>query len=155
MVSEPNYLTREGLARLQAELTQLRTEGRRRAARRLQEAIALGDLSESGEYEDAKRYQAFIEGRIQELELLLADVEIIEEGNGGGVVTLGSRVRIRDEEGHEETWTIVSSVEADPRRGCISDLSPVGEALVGRRVGETVEASTPAGPLRLTILEVS
>jgi transcription elongation factor GreA len=114
----------------------------------------LGDLRESGEYEDAKRHQAFIEGRIQELEVLLADAVILEEGNGGDVVALGSKVRIRDEEGYEETWTIVTEAESSPRDGRISDVSPVGDALFGRRVNETVEVNTPAGLTRLTILEI-
>jgi transcription elongation factor GreA len=147
-------LTREGLKKLQAELQELRTEGRRKAALRIKEAKALGDVRESGEYEDAKEYQAFIEGRIRELEHLLADVQIIEERNGGGVVRLGSKVRIRDEEGFEEVWTLVGSAEAEPRRGRISNESPVGQVLLGRRLSETVEAQTPAGTMRLTIVEI-
>jgi transcription elongation factor GreA len=142
------------MEKLQSELDHLHTEGRRHAAERLKQAIELGDLRESGEYEDAKRHQAFIEGRIQELEVLLADAVILEEGNGGDVVALGSKVRIRDEEGYEETWTIVTEAESSPRDGRISDVSPVGDALFGRRVNETVEVNTPAGLTRLTILEI-
>jgi transcription elongation factor GreA len=151
----PTFLTPEGLKKLQAELRQLTTEGRRHAAQRIKEARILGDLRESGEYEDAKQHQAFVEGRIRELELLLADVQIIDGGNGGEVVRLGSEVRICDEDGHEETWTIVGSAEADARRGRISDVSPVGQALMGRRARETVEVQTPAGLGRFTILEIS
>ena len=151
----PTFLTSEGLKKLQEELTHLRTEGRRHAAQRIKDAKAQGDVRESGEYEDAKEYQAFIEGRIRELERLLADVQIIEERNGGGVVRLGCKVRIRDEEGYEEVWTLVGSAEAEPRRGRISNESPVGQVLLGRRVNETVEAQTPAGTMRLTILEIS
>ena len=154
-MSGPTFLTREGMEKLQAELYHLQTEGRRHAAKRIQEARALGDLRESGEYQDAKENQAFVEGRIRELELLLADVEIIEEGNSGEIVDLGSKVRVRDEEGYEEVWTLVGSPEASPRQGRISDKSPVGQALMGRRVQDTVEATTPAGPIRLTILEIS
>jgi transcription elongation factor GreA len=148
-------LTPEGLKKKQQELRHLTTEGRRHAAQRIQEARALGDLRESGEYEDAKQNQAFVEGRIRELELLLADVQIIEESNGGEVVRLGSEVRIRDDEGYEETWTIVGSAEADPRKGRISNVSPVGRALMGRRALETVEVETPAGLGRFTVLEIS
>lgn len=151
----PTFLTREGLKKLQAELHRLCSEGRRHAAQRIKEAKALGDVRESGEYEDAKVHQAFIEGRIRELELLLADVQIIEEGNGGGVVALGSQVRVRDDEGYEEMWTIVGSAEADPRNGRISNESPVGQALIGRQPGEAVEVQTPAGLTRLEILEIS
>ncbi len=152
----PTFLTPAGLKKLQDELQELRTEGRRRAAQRIRDAKALGDVRESGEYEDAKDFQGFIEGRIRELENMLADVQIIqEENNGGEVVQLGSKVRIRDEEGHEEEWTLVGSAEAEPRRGRISNESPVGQALLGRRVHETVEAQTPAGTMRLTILGVS
>jgi transcription elongation factor GreA len=154
-VAGPTFLTPEGLARLQAELHELRTEGRRKAALRIKEAKALGDVRESGEYEDAKEFQAFIEGRIRELERLLADVQLIEQQNGGGVVGLGSQVRIRDEEGFEEVWTLVGSAEAEPRRGRISNESPVGQVLMGRRVNDTVEAQTPSGVMQLTILEIS
>ena len=151
----PTFLTPEGLKKLQEELTHLRTEGRRHAAQRIKDAKAQGDVRESGEYEDAKEHQAFIEGRIRELERLLADVQIIDEVNGGDIVDLGSKVRIRDSEGFEEVWTLVGSAEADPRRGRISNESPVGQALLGRRVNETVDAQTPAGTMRLTIVEIS
>jgi len=153
-VSAPTLLTPDGLARLQAELEMLRTEGRRKAARRIREAKALGDVRESGEYEDAKEYQAFIEGRIRELERLLADVQIIEAAARKETIDLGSRVRLRDADGFEEIWTIVGSAEADPRQGRISNESPVGRALLGRKAGETVEVETPAGTMCLTILEV-
>lgn len=151
----PTLLTPEGLAKLQTELQELRTEGRRKAALRIKDAKAQGDVRESGEYEDAKEFQAFIEGRIRELERLLADVEIIEQQKSGGVVGFGSQVRIRDEEGFEEVWTLVGSAEAEPRRGRISNESPVGQALLGRRVNDVVEARTPAGLMRLTIVEIS
>jgi transcription elongation factor GreA len=154
-VAGPTFLTPKGLAKLQAELEELRTEGRRKAAQRIKDAKAQGDVRESGEYEDAKEFQAFIEGRIRELERLLADVQIIAETNRGGAIDLGSTVRIRDEEGFEEVWTLVGSAEADPRRGRISNESPVGQVLLGRRVNDVVEARTPAGRMRLTILEIS
>jgi len=154
-VSEPTFLTREGLEKLQQELYHLRTEGRRHAAKRIQHAKELGDLRESGEYQDAKEHQAFIEGRIKELELLLADVEIIEETSNGELVDLGTTVRIRDEEGFEETWTIVGSAEASPRDGRISNKSPVGSALMGHRAKDVIEVETPAGRMHLTILEIS
>ncbi len=150
----PTFLTPEGLKKLQEELQELRTEGRRRAAQRIKEAKALGDVRESGEYEDAKDFQGFIEGRIRELERMLADVQIIQEDNSSEVVRLGSRVRIRDDEGYEEEWTLVGSAEAEPRRGRISNESPVGQALLGRRVQEMVEARTPAGVVRFKILEI-
>ncbi len=154
-MSGPTLLTQEGMIKLQAELDQLRTEGRRRAAQRIKEAKSLGDVRESGEYEDAKEFQAFIEGRIRELERLLADVQIIETANSGDVVHLGSKVRIRDSDGYEEVWTIVGSAEADTRNGRISNESPVGQALLGRRVGESIEVITPAGVSRFKILEIS
>ena len=151
----PTLLTVEGLQRLREELAHLSTEGRRKAAQRIKEAKAQGDVRESGEYEDAKEYQAFIEGRIRELERLLADVQIIEENSHGDRVGLGSRVRIRDGDGYEEVWVLVGSAEANPRRGRISNESPVGQALLGRRVNETVDVETPAGVSQLRILEIS
>jgi len=153
-VSGPTLLTQAGLQKLQAELDYLCTEGRRSAARRIRDAKSQGDVRESGEYEDAKEYQAFIEGRIRELERLLADVQIIAADESDESIHLGSRVRVRDGEGYEEVWTIVGSAEAEPRRGLISNESPVGQALLGRRVQETVEVQTPAGRTRLTILEI-
>jgi len=151
----PTLLTPEGLRKLQTELAQLRDEGRRKAAQRIRDAKAQGDVRESGEYEDAKEYQAFIEGRIRELERLLADVEVIEDIDQPDVVHLGSRVRVRDSAGYEEVWTLVGSAEANPRSGRISNESPVGRALLGRRVHDTVEVQTPDGIDRLTILEIS
>ncbi len=148
-------MTQEGLKKMQAELAELRSEGRRKAAQRIQEAKALGDVRESGEYEDAKEYQAFIEGRIRELERLLADVQIIQETNGGGEVRLGSRVRVRDSEGYEDAYTLVGSAEADPRHGKISNESPVGQALIGRRIHDTIEVQAPAGVTRWTIVEIA
>ncbi|MBN1484614.1 MAG: transcription elongation factor GreA [Chloroflexia bacterium] len=154
-MTEPTYLTPEGQKKLQKELDHLRTEGRRHAAKRLQHAIELGDLRESGEYQDAKEHQAFIEGRIRELELLLADVELIDETENSDRVILGSTVCVRDQEGYEETWLVVGSAEADPSGGRISDESPVGRALMGGRVRDTVQVKTPAGPVQYTILEIS
>ncbi len=151
----PTLLTVEGLQKLRQELAELSTEGRRKAAQRIRDAKAQGDVRESGEYEDAKEYQAFIEGRIRELERLLADVQIINENNHTDTVQLGSRVRIRDSAGYEEVWVLVGSAEANPRQGRISNESPVGQALLGRRANETVEVQTPAGIDRLRIVEIS
>ena len=150
----PTFLTPEGLQKLQAELAQLRDEGRRKAAQRIRDAKAQGDVRESGEYEDAKEYRACSEGRIRELERLLADVQLIKETDSSDTVQLGARVRVRDGEGYEEVWTLVGSAEASPSNGRISNESPVGRALLGRRVDDTVEVQTPAGVDRLTIMEI-
>ncbi len=154
MNTKPVYLTPEGLERLKAELHHLVTVERPRVAARIHDAKQDGDITENAEYEDAKQEQSFLEGRILTLETQLKHAELIEHStNGSGKVGIGSRVRIRSDEGDEE-FTIVGSAEASPREGRISNESPVGVALMGHKKGETVTVNTPAGPVAYQILAV-
>ncbi|NOK58357.1 MAG: transcription elongation factor GreA [Chloroflexi bacterium AL-W] len=156
MTDKPAYLTRDGRAKLEAELQELTTDGRRQVAERINAAKELGDISESGEYEDAKNSQAHLEGRIREIKSLLSRAEMIDEENGGGSeVRVGSKVTVRIEgEDDEETWSIVGSAEASPSDGRISNESPIGAALLGKRARQKVVAQTPSGVLKLTVLKI-
>jgi len=148
------YLTPEGAERLRAELAQLTGPRRKALAERLHHAVRQGDLSENADYIAAKEEQAFLEGRILELETVLREAVIIEGDGPTGVVDLGSEVVVAEDGRSPETFVLVGVKEADPRRGRISHESPIGRALMGRRVGETAIAVTPGGELRFTILEV-
>jgi transcription elongation factor GreA len=154
-MGEQQYLTAEGAERLRQELKHLKGAEREEIAKRLRSAIQMGDLSENADYHAAKESQAFLEGRIQELEYLLQNAIIVE--NDGGkkeVVTLGARITVQEENFPPETFHLVGAKEADPRNGRISNESPFGAALLGGRVGDTVTAETPGGTVRLTILAI-
>ncbi len=151
-----NFLTKEGYDKLQDELDYLRTAKRQEVANRLHEAMEGGELIENAEYEAAKNEQAFVEGRIQELDLLLATAKIIED-NGkkkGDVVHLGSKVTIKEGNFEAETFTIVGAAEANPREGKISNESPIGKAILTRKLGDTVKVETPGGTYNVKILKV-
>lgn len=148
------YLTREGFAKLKAELKQLKLVKRKEIATRIQEAKELGDLSENAEYSEAKSEQGFIEGRIIELENTLKNAVVISEDRAGGVVTVGSQLKVKTETG-ELSFTIVGSNEADPGKGLISNESPLGQAFLGHRVGDTVEVTVPAGTVKYRLLSIS
>ncbi|HEC22932.1 MAG TPA: transcription elongation factor GreA [Chloroflexi bacterium] len=151
-------MTREMLEKLRAELKHKIEVERPALAARLKAAIEMGDLSENADYIAAKEDQSFLEGRIQELERLIRGAVIIEEGNGGrtGTVQLGSRVTVVEEgEEEPETFMIVGRVEANPREGKISDESPLGRALIGKKVGDTVRVEAPAGELIFKILDIA
>ena len=152
-----NFLTKEGFQKLQDELDYLRTAKRQEVANRLHEAMEGGELIENAEYEAAKNEQAFVEGRIQELDLLLATAKIIEESNGkkkGDTVQLGSKATIKEGNFEPETFTIVGAAEANPREGKISHESPIGKAILNRKVGESVKVETPGGTYNVKILKV-
>ncbi|MCC6569278.1 MAG: transcription elongation factor GreA [Anaerolineales bacterium] len=151
-----NFLTKEGYQKLQDELDYLRTAKRQEVANRLHEAMEGGELIENAEYEADKNEQAFVEGRIQELDLLLATAKIIED-NGkkkGDVVHLGSKVTIKEGNFEAETFAIVGAAEANPREGKISNESPIGKAILNRKVGDTVKVETPGGTYNVKILKV-
>jgi transcription elongation factor GreA len=156
MTDKTTYLTREGRARLEAELEHLQTVERKQVAERIAAAKELGDISESGEYEDAKKAQALLEGRIRELKSLLSRAETInDEQTSNGEVRVGSSVTVRfEEDGEEETWMIVGSAEANPRQGRISNESPIGAAILGKRPRQKVTVQTPSGVMKLTIVRV-
>ena len=156
MSDKPVYLTRDGRAQLEAELDNLKTVGRKQVAERIGAAKELGDISESGEYEDAKNQQAFIEGRIREITNLLSKAQMIDEENGDHhIVRIGSSVTVRfEDDGDEETYTIVGSAEANPRQGRISNESPIGSALLGKKVRQKITAQTPSGAMKLTVIKI-
>ena len=137
----------EGLKRLEAELEELKTVGRQEIAEKIKEARSFGDLSENSEYDEAKNEQAILEAKIAELERQLKNVKILDDAEIDHTkVSIGSKVTaVNENNGKEVTYTIVGSTEADPFKGKISDESPVGAALLGHGVGETVEAELPNG----------
>jgi len=155
MTDQQTFLTREGYAEKRQQLEYLRTTKRRQVALRLHRALEEGDLLENAELEDARNEQSFVEGRIRQLEALLAGVIIIEESDvPRDTVGLGSRVTIAEGDGPAETYHIVGSAEADPAKGKVSNESPLGRALLGRKVGETAEVDAPAGILEFRIVEI-
>ena len=151
------FLTKEGFQKLQEELDHLRTVKRQEVADRLHEAMEGGELIENAEYEAAKNEQAFVEGRIQELDMLLATARVIEreeKTQPDGTVVVGSTVTIREQGFEAETYTIVGAAEANPREGKISNESPIGKAILNHAVGETVPVETPSGVYKVKIIEV-
>lgn len=150
-------VTDDGLKKLQDELENLKTVGRSDIAEKIKVARGYGDLSENSEYDDAKNEQAKIEARIVELEAMLKNVEIIKDIKGAAkTVVVGVKVKVYDEEFDEEDeYYIVGSTEADPTTNKISDESPVGRALLGHKVNDTVLVEAPAGEIRLKIVGIS
>ena len=157
MSEQDVILTREGLEQLEDELENLRSVKRAEVKERLKEAIALGDLSENSEYDDAKNQQSFVEGRILELEKMIRNAKVIEDDvQQEGVISVGSLVKVRDIEFDEiSEYRLVGTVEADPMNNRISNESPVGRALLGHKAGETVNVEVPAGIIKMEILEIS
>ncbi len=157
MMEKKIRLTDDGLKKLQEELETLKTKGRADIAEKIKIARGYGDLSENSEYDEAKNEQAKIEARIVEIEAMLKNVEIISDVKGKSKsVILGSKVKILDVEFEEECeYRIVGSAEADPANGLISDESPVGKALLGHKVGDTVYAEAPAGEIEFKIVAIS
>jgi len=153
-MAKVQYMSAEGIEKLKEELNELKTVKRRELAKRIEEAKALGDLSENAEYHEAKDALGFVEGRILEIEDILKNVAVIEDEKGEeGVVHVGSTV-VTEVKGKEKTYMIVGSNEADPVSGKISNESPIGSALLGGRVGEDVRVETPGGITTYTIKEV-
>ncbi len=155
--SKPVVLSPEGLRKLQEELDYLRNVKRKEVAERLKEARSLGDLSENSEYDDARNEQAFVEGRIVQLENTLRNAQVIEDDGGAkGTVRLGSTVKLKDlEYGDLLEYTIVGSVEADPAKQKISNESPVGKAIMGKTKGDVVEVEAPVGTIKYEIVDVN
>ena len=155
MAPNTTYLTAEGAKKLQDELVELKGTKREEIMERLRFAISQGDLSENADYSSAKEDQAFLEGRILELESLLSNVKIIDNIKAeSGVVNIGSTVIIQEEDFEPEEYRIVGSQEANPTQGLISYQSPIGSALYQKKVGDTVKAETPTGMITFKILEV-
>ncbi len=149
-------LTPGGLKKLEEELEELKSVKRREVAERIKEAISFGDISENSEYEEAKNEQAFIEGRIITLEKMLRNARVISgEDVNIEVVSVGATVTLKDLEfGDEVDYTIVGSAESDPLNNKISNESPVGQALLGRKINDIVEVSVPDGIIQYKILDI-
>ena len=157
MAIKETQITAEGLRKLEEELAQRKGPIREEIVERLKEARAQGDLSENSEYDQAKEDQGKNESRIVELELMIKTAVIIDTSSSGkeGIVSLGCTVILKDvETGEEETYTVVGTTEADPFNNKISNESPVGTAILGKKVHDVVVANTPAGELSYEILEV-
>lgn len=150
-------MTQQGLDKLKAELKQLKTVDRPEIIRAISEAREHGDLSENAEYHSARERQSFIEGRVMELEDVISRAEVIDTTRlGGDTVTFGTVVEVADEETDEEqTFTIVGPYEADISKGYISTSSPIARAMIGKRVGESVEVTTPRGAKSYEILSIA
>lgn len=156
MEEKPVVLSPEGYRKLDEELEFLRSVRRRDVAERIKQARTFGDITENSEYEDAKNEQAFIEGRILTLEKILRNASILRDNGRPDSVSMGTSVLLADlEQGGEFQFTIVSSAEADPSINRISDASPVGKALLGKRPGDEVAVRIPAGMARYKVLRVS
>ncbi len=148
------YVTEEGLKKLEEELESLRTSKRQEVAQRLHEAMEGGELIENAEYEAAKNEQAFVEGRILELEHMLAVAKVIEPGGPSDVVRIGSTVVVQEDGQKSEEYKIVGAAEANPKEGLISNESPLGKALIDHRAGDELEVKAPAGTLRFRVVKV-
>jgi transcription elongation factor GreA len=149
-------LTPEGYEKLKQEIDHLRGERRREVAERIRVAREFGDIAENAEYDDAKNEQAMLEHKIAQLEERLANARVIDTGDvDTSVVSVGSKVRLRDVDANETVeYRIVGSAEANPAEQKLSNESPVGKAIMGRKKGETVEVAAPRGALKFKIMDI-
>lgn len=155
MIRKATYLTPEGLKSLQEELDHLQRVRRSEVAARIHKANETGGTVDNAEYDEAKNEQAFVEGRIRELENLLSNAVVAPDVEDAGQgVGFGSSVTVVTDGGRKRSYTVVGSAEASPLEGKISNESPVGKALLGRKVGDEVKVETPAGLMRLTIQKI-
>ena len=156
-MAKPIILTPEGLQKLEQELENLKVTGRKDIAEKIKIARGFGDLSENAEYDAAKDAQAAMEKRISEIEEMLKNVQVVDVNEvGTDVVSILSKVKVFDVDMEEEDeYTIVGTTEADPDKNKISDESPIGTALLGKKAGDVVEVQTPGGSFELKILEIS
>jgi transcription elongation factor GreA len=153
-VAKETVLTREGFEKLKDEIEELSTVRRREVAERIKEAREFGDISENSEYDDAKNEQAMLEARIAQLEERLRDAAVIDEAElPADVVSLGSRVTLKLPTG-EATFQVVGSAESDPDESRLSNESPIGKAILGRKKGESVDVVTPSGPIKIKIVAI-
>ena len=152
---QPMYLTREGLEKLETELEHLRTVRRSDVAELIQQSREKGSTAGNAEYEETKNELAFIEGRILTLANIVNNAVLIEERQGGGDrVDIGSTVTVKNQDGQTQQYTITGTAEADPSQGKISNVSPIGKSLLGKRAGQFTEVSAPSGKVRLEILSI-
>ena len=155
MAQKPTFVTEEGLQKLQEELEYLKLVKRKEVAEALKQAKAFGDLSENSEYDEAKNEQAEVERHIAELEDSLENIEIIKKNKKKNKIQVGSSVKVFDVDFDEEvTYTIVGSTESDPLANKISDESPIGKVLIGKKPGDEVTVDAPGGAMTLKVLEI-
>lgn len=157
MASKPILLTSEGLANLEQELEQLKTVKRKEVSEKIKVALSFGDLSENSEYDEAKNEQAMVEARIAEIEQIFKNVSVLDEdGITTDVVSIGSKVTVLNlKNERQDIYKIVGSTEASPIDKRISDESPVGSALLGRKKDEVIDVDAPSGVIQFKILEIS
>ena len=153
-MNDTHYLTPEGKEKLENELQDLKTRGRKELAERLKHAISMGDLSENADYHKAKEDQGFLEGRIQEIERILHHAEVIESQDSYSEVALGATVTIEEAGQEPETYKLVGRKEANPREGKISHESPIGKALMGGQVGDVVNVELAEDTIQFKILAI-
>jgi transcription elongation factor GreA len=154
-MSDQTFLTKDGLKKLEEELNFLRTVRRSQVAERLHNAQEDGELIENAEYEDAKNEQAFLEGKILSLESMLSSAVLIDTGERPqGVVSLGSKITIKEPGSKAEIYTLVGAAEANPKNGLISNESPLGKALLGRKIGDDVKVNAPSGTLSFRVVAI-
>ena len=154
-MAQPTYLTSKGLKNLKTELEELRAQRRPMVAERIQKAKEIGGTVDNAEYDEAKNEQAFIEGRVRTLEVLVNNAVIISENQGpSDVVRIGSKVTVLNQKGKKDRYNIIGSAESDPAKGKISNVSPIGKALLGKRVGDIAEVSVPAGKIKLEVVAI-
>ena len=154
-MTQPTYLSREGLEKLKSELEHLRTVRRHEVAEQIQQSRERGGIVSNAEYEEARNELAFTEGRILTLDNIVNNALIIDESRSAtGIVEVGSTVTVQDQEGRSLKYTITGSAEADPSQGRISNVSPIGKSLLGKRVGEVTEVNIPSGKIRLEIQSI-
>jgi transcription elongation factor GreA len=154
MTNQQTFLTPEGHQKLEDELHYLKNTRRVEVAKAIHDAKMDGDVSENAGYEEAKRQQAFLEGRIMTIEAMLKSAVLIESNGPSDTVILGSQVTVVEDGFEPETYTIVGSAEADPGNGRISNESPLGKALIGHKAGDRVTFKTPGGPAEMEILRI-
>lgn len=150
---EKNYLSKEKYSEIQGELERLKSEGRRDIAERLKAAKDLGDLSENSDYQEARDEQMRLEQRISQLEDILRSSAIIHKTGGATLVRLGSRVKVK-RDGKTSEYTIVGSNESNPVEGLVSNESPIGKALLGKKTGDVVTLKIPKGEAKVSILSI-
>ena len=154
-MTQPIYLSREGLEKLKSELEHLRTVRRHDAAEQIQQSRERGGTAGNAEYEEAKNELAFTEGRILTLDNMVNNAVIIDERQTAAeTVEVGSTVNVKDQNGKTLKYSITGSAEADPSQGKISNASPIGKSLLGKRVGEVTEVNVPSGKIKLEILKI-
>ncbi len=157
MVEKPQPITKDGLKRIEKELRHLETVRRAEVSEKIRQAKELSSTQNNAEYEDAKNEQAMVEGRINQLQSLIQHAEIIDEAGAhkSKMVILGSTVKVKSDAGKAQEYTIVGPAEADPADGKISNESPVGRALIGKRVNDEVQVNVPRGIITLKITKIS